>query len=90
MDKVKDSRSDWDTKEREKSKKTTKEVEITCPWVLHISKCKKDETWMVKTYTDVHKCVQTRDVKKCTSTFLSKDVEEKIIPNPKVPNKALR
>lgn len=45
---------------------------------------------MVKTFTDVHKCLQIRNVKKCTTIFLSQKVEECIKPNPKIPLSALK
>ncbi|PWA38189.1 transposase, MuDR [Artemisia annua] len=61
-----------------------------CPWVLWISKGPHDNSWIVKTYNPTHKCLQTREVKKCTASFLSKDVEESIVPNPKIPTLAVR
>ncbi|GJV88076.1 mutator type transposase [Tanacetum coccineum] len=39
----------------------------------------------VKTFKDTHKCLQSRIVKKCTASFLSKSVEESIKPNSKIP-----
>ncbi|KAJ9566968.1 hypothetical protein OSB04_002934 [Centaurea solstitialis] len=61
----------------------------TCPWVLYISTVKDDKSWVVKTYIDTHKCLQSRNVRQCTATFLSKLVEETIVPNPEIPLKAL-
>lgn len=43
-----------------------------CPWLLHISKGPLDNSWIVKTYKTTHKCLQTRQVKKCTASFLAK------------------
>ena len=62
---------------------------ITCPWTLHISNDNQG-TWTVQTLNDSHDCLQTRDVKKCTNKFLSKDIEEVIKPNPEIPIKALK
>lgn len=44
----------------------------------------------MKTFEDVHKCLQSRTVKKCTVAFLSKGVEATIKPNPKFPLSALK
>lgn len=63
--------------------------DITCPWTLHISP-NSQGTWVVKTFSDSHTCLQTREVKKCTNSFLTKDIEETIKPNPEIPIKALR
>ncbi|GJZ91173.1 ribonuclease H-like domain-containing protein [Tanacetum coccineum] len=43
-----------------------------------------NETLGVRTLKDTHTCLQSRIVSKCTSTFLSKDVEETIKPNDKI------
>ncbi|GJY90366.1 mutator type transposase [Tanacetum coccineum] len=45
---------------------------------------KNAETWWVKRFDDNHTCLQSRTVGKCTASFLSKEVEETIKPNPKV------
>lgn len=67
-----------------------KHSEPECPWSLQCSKLPNEDTWQVKTFEDVHKCLQSRTVKKCTATFLSKEVEETIKPNPKIPVSALK
>nr|GEU94423.1 hypothetical protein [Tanacetum cinerariifolium] len=61
-----------------------------CPWSLQCSKLPNEETWVVKTIKDTHKYLQSRIVKKCTASFLSKFVEESIKPNPKIPLNALK
>nr|GFA85477.1 hypothetical protein [Tanacetum cinerariifolium] len=60
------------------------------PWSLQCSKLPNEETWVVKTFKDTHKCLQSRIVKKCTASFLSKSVEESIKPNPKIPLNSLK
>ncbi|KAJ9567651.1 hypothetical protein OSB04_003617 [Centaurea solstitialis] len=57
----------------------------SCPWLLHISKGKHDATWMVKTFEDTHKCLQSMKVRACTASFLSKAVVEIITHNPEIP-----
>ncbi|GJU56463.1 hypothetical protein Tco_1230177, partial [Tanacetum coccineum] len=66
------------------------ENEKTCPWTLLVSKGSQEETWRVKTFVDNHSCLQSRDIKKCIATFLAKEVEDTIIPNPSIPTTALR
>ena len=65
-------------------------IKQNCPWTLLVSKGTQDETWRVKTFEDTHNFLQSRVVKKATATFLSKDVEDTIVPNPDIPTKALR
>ncbi|KAJ9565743.1 hypothetical protein OSB04_001709 [Centaurea solstitialis] len=62
----------------------------SCPWVLHISKGKDDACWMVKTFENTHKCLQSMRVKACTSSFLSKEFMQTIIHNREIPIKALQ
>ncbi|GJZ44113.1 mutator type transposase [Tanacetum coccineum] len=58
--------------------------------VCHISKLLKEETWKVKTFDDVHNCLQNRKVNMLTNSFLSKEIEETIVINPDVPVRALQ
>ncbi|GKC25058.1 hypothetical protein Tco_1027208 [Tanacetum coccineum] len=80
-----DSGSNKKTKKKGKVEDSNK-----CPWILHRSKSKNAETWWVKIFDDNHTCLQSRTVRKCTASFLSKQVEETIKPNPKVPISALK
>nr|GFB40629.1 hypothetical protein [Tanacetum cinerariifolium] len=52
--------------------------------------CEDGDDDSVKTFKDTHKCLQSRIVKKCTASFLSKSVEESIKPNPKIPLNAFK
>ncbi|KAI3712015.1 hypothetical protein L1987_70564 [Smallanthus sonchifolius] len=61
-----------------------------CPWVLLLSREKDSETWMVKTLVDEHKCLQSRSIKHCTSSFLCKQLMEQIEENPTIPTKAVQ
>ncbi|KAL4566631.1 hypothetical protein LXL04_030751 [Taraxacum kok-saghyz] len=60
-----------------------------CPWAVQISRSNENEDWMVKTVNDHHKCLQTRDVKSCTSKFLADNIFQQIQSNPSIPIKAL-
>ncbi|GJT19244.1 hypothetical protein Tco_0877950 [Tanacetum coccineum] len=61
-----------------------------CPWALQITKVKNSETWEVRTYSDEHKCLQSRQIHACTSKFLSKGIVDQIEKNPDVPIRALQ
>lgn len=60
-----------------------------CPWSLQVS-IGAEKKWLVKTFKGVHKCLQTRSLKMCTSTYLSEQISDIIISNPKIPTKALQ
>nr|GEY60301.1 hypothetical protein [Tanacetum cinerariifolium] len=57
---------------------------------MQVSKLPNEDTWEVKTLEDTHKCLQSRIVNKCTTTFLYRKVEESIKPNPKIPLNAIK
>ncbi|GJV65366.1 hypothetical protein Tco_1476194 [Tanacetum coccineum] len=66
-----------------------KEDKMSCPWLLYLSKGDKSK-WLVKTFKDEHKCLQSRQIKHCTSTFLSKQIIDLIIMNPHIPIKSIQ
>ncbi|KAJ0527485.1 putative transposase, mutator type, MULE transposase domain-containing protein [Helianthus annuus] len=61
----------------------------SCPWTLHVSKVKRESTWMVKTFIKDHLCLHTRDVALCTIGWLAKEIEPIIQVNPEIPLNAL-
>nr|XP_043620282.1 uncharacterized protein LOC122592140 [Erigeron canadensis] len=63
---------------------------FTCPWTIHVSKIKGSATWMVQTCKEEHKCLQSRSIKQCTSTFLAKNIIQQIEGNPDIPGRALQ
>ncbi|GKB62529.1 mutator type transposase [Tanacetum coccineum] len=65
------------------------EDKTTCPWLLYLSKRDKGK-WIIKTSKDEHHCLQSRKIKYCTSTFLSKYITDLIIMNPSMPIKAIQ
>lgn len=58
--------------------------------MLHVSNINKEGSWVVKTLINDHKCLQTRNVKLCTVSWLAKDLETTIFVNPSVPLGALQ
>lgn len=61
-----------------------------CPWVLYIHYSEKTQKWVVTTFKDEHKCLLSRKIKACTSTFLSQHVVDLIQLNPEMPVKAIQ
>ena len=55
-----------------KNKSKVKESTVNkCPWVLLVSKYKKDDNWTVKTYVKDHVCLQSRKINACNYKFLN-------------------
>ncbi|CAI9284676.1 unnamed protein product [Lactuca saligna] len=72
-------------------KKKVKDGSIhKCPWVLLVSKWKKDINWTVKTYEKQHTCLQTRKIRACNYKFLSEQIVDTVEANPEIPLRALR
>nr|GEV63745.1 hypothetical protein [Tanacetum cinerariifolium] len=53
-------------------------------------KIKEDETWVVKTFNDVHKCLQQINGKAATAGFLSKKIIDQVKVSPEIPVKAIQ
>ncbi|KAL4555306.1 hypothetical protein LXL04_037922 [Taraxacum kok-saghyz] len=74
-------------KNKSKVKKSTVNK---CPWVLLVSKYKKDDNWTVKTYVKDHVCLQSRKINACNYKFLSKSIIDQLETNPEIPIRALK
>ncbi|KAD6453940.1 hypothetical protein E3N88_08646 [Mikania micrantha] len=62
----------------------------TCPWTLHISNQFQEDSWVVKTFIDDHVCLQTREVKLFTISYIAKEIQSIIEANPSIPLRALQ
>nr|GEY68397.1 hypothetical protein [Tanacetum cinerariifolium] len=60
-----------------------------CPWLLYLSKGDKGK-YVIKTFKDDHKCLQSRKIKYRTLSFLSTHIIDLIILNPQMPIKAIQ
>ncbi|GJX83932.1 hypothetical protein Tco_0333413 [Tanacetum coccineum] len=60
------------------------------PWVLYVGKDKFTKKWMVKTYTDTHTCLQSREIKHYTYKFLSEKIFKQVRVNLDIPVKAVQ
>ncbi|GJZ34765.1 hypothetical protein Tco_0580582 [Tanacetum coccineum] len=61
-----------------------------CPWALKILKVNKTKTWEVRTYTNEHKCLQSREIHACTSKFFVKGIIKQVEKNPDIPIRTLQ
>ncbi|GKB44418.1 mutator type transposase [Tanacetum coccineum] len=61
-----------------------------CPWVVLVSKIKNTETWQVRTYKSVHKCLQSRTNLYATYHWYAKDLVEQLKTNPTIPVRAVQ
>ncbi|GJX08639.1 mutator type transposase [Tanacetum coccineum] len=84
-----ETRKNLDFKKGKGIMQDAKEDKLSCPWLLYLSKGDKSK-WLVKTFKDEHKCLQSRQIKHCTSTFLSKLITDLITMNPQIPIKVIQ
>ncbi|KAL4587589.1 hypothetical protein LXL04_000461 [Taraxacum kok-saghyz] len=76
------------SKKQSKGNKKTKAD--SCPWILHASRSTEESSWYIKTYEQVHTCLNSRKIKAATAKFLSNQFVDQLESNPKVPVKALQ
>nr|KAJ0185293.1 hypothetical protein LSAT_V11C900488940 [Lactuca sativa] len=63
---------------------------VKCTWKLHASRSSEQDYWFIKTYNQKHIFLQTRKIRSCTTTFLSKRIMDHIEANPGLPVHALQ
>ncbi|CAI9264928.1 unnamed protein product [Lactuca saligna] len=76
-----------------KNKTKGKEVnseKVNCSWFLHASRSNTESPWFVRTLNDNHTCLQSRKIRACTATFISKRIMDQIDTNPGIPLRALQ
>nr|GEV49471.1 hypothetical protein [Tanacetum cinerariifolium] len=76
-------------KGKDKMVNEQEEDKTECPWVLYISKGDTGK-WLVRTFKEEHKCLQSRKIKTCTLTFLLKHIQDLLVMNPEIPVKAIQ
>ncbi|KAD3337182.1 hypothetical protein E3N88_32702 [Mikania micrantha] len=79
-----------ETEPTEIHKGSNNPLKYSCPWLLLISKDKESGSWMVKTFIEDHKCIQTCKISACISSFLSQQLMEQIEENSNIPVKAMQ
>ncbi|GKD15856.1 hypothetical protein Tco_1205014 [Tanacetum coccineum] len=59
-----------------------------CPW--QGSNLQPRVKFVVKTHTDTHNCLQSKEIKHCTYNFLSEKIFDQVRVNPDIPVKAVQ
>nr|KAJ0213339.1 hypothetical protein LSAT_V11C400157690 [Lactuca sativa] len=77
------------TKNKSKGKELNSE-KVTCSWFLHASRSNTKSPRFVRTLNDNHTCFQSRKIRACTATFISKRIMDQIDMNPWIPLRALQ
>ncbi|KAK1425488.1 hypothetical protein QVD17_20840 [Tagetes erecta] len=62
----------------------------SCPWTLHISRNNTQAMFVVKTFKEEHRCLQTRKLRLYTVSAIAKELETLIESNPTIPVKSLQ
>ncbi|CAI9267133.1 unnamed protein product [Lactuca saligna] len=63
---------------------------VKCTWKLHASRLSEQDYWFIKTYNQKQICLQTRKIRSCTTTFISKRIMDQIEANPGLLVRALQ
>nr|KAJ0227649.1 hypothetical protein LSAT_V11C100003630 [Lactuca sativa] len=77
------------TKNKSKGKEVNSK-KVNCSWFLHASRSNTESPWFVRTLNDNHTCLQSRKIRACTATFISKRIMDQIDTNPGIPLRALQ
>ncbi|GJZ23028.1 hypothetical protein Tco_0560487 [Tanacetum coccineum] len=75
-----------------KGKKVNKQKKIdkySCPWTMLVAYT-NEGIWEVRTLIEYHNCLQSRDIKACTSRFLSDHVIKSLATNPDIHVRAVQ
>ncbi|GKA28798.1 hypothetical protein Tco_0715043 [Tanacetum coccineum] len=60
------------------------------PWVVYIHYVSDIQKWVVRTFKDEQKCLLSRKIKACTSSFMSSHLVDLIQMNPEIPTKVIQ
>ncbi|GKC71388.1 hypothetical protein Tco_1117271 [Tanacetum coccineum] len=83
---------DKDKTVQEKGKnvnKPKKKDKYSCPWIMLVAYTNKGR-WEVRTLTEDHNYLQSREIKACTSRFLSYHIIKSLATNPDIPVRAVQ
>ncbi|GJR30841.1 hypothetical protein Tco_1107073 [Tanacetum coccineum] len=70
-----------------KGKKVNKQKKVdeySCPWKMLVVYTNEGR-WEVRTLIENHNCIQSREIKECTSRFLSDHIIKSLATNPDIP-----
>ncbi|GJS02021.1 hypothetical protein Tco_0318529 [Tanacetum coccineum] len=75
-----------------KGKKVNKQKKVdrySCPWTMLVAYTNEGR-WEVRTLIEDHNCLQSREIKACTSRFLSDHIIKSLATNPDIPVRAVQ
>nr|KAJ0199213.1 hypothetical protein LSAT_V11C600322510 [Lactuca sativa] len=75
------------------SKRKGKELKIqkvTCGWYIHAFRSNPESDWFIRTLTQTHTCLQTRKLRGCTASLISKKIFDQVEANPNIPLRAIQ
>nr|KAJ0192448.1 hypothetical protein LSAT_V11C800434430 [Lactuca sativa] len=70
--------------------KTVISQKDSCLFAIQISRSTEEEQWLVKTVIHENLCLQSRNVKACTSRYLASTILQKVDSDPRIPVTAIQ
>nr|KAJ0201017.1 hypothetical protein LSAT_V11C600322690 [Lactuca sativa] len=70
--------------------KELKTQKVTCGWYIHASRSNPGSDWFIRTLNQTHTCLQTRKLRACTASLISKKIFDQVEANPDIPLRAIQ
>nr|KAJ0213473.1 hypothetical protein LSAT_V11C400168770 [Lactuca sativa] len=70
--------------------KELKTQKVTCGWYIHASRSNPESDWFIRTLNQTHTCLQTRKLRACTASLISKKIFDQVEANPDIPLRAIQ
>ncbi|XP_052624780.1 uncharacterized protein LOC111898031 [Lactuca sativa] len=70
--------------------KELKTQKVTCGWYIHASRSNPESDWLIRTLNQTHTCLQTRKLRACTASLISKKIFDQVEANPDIPLRAIQ
>ena len=70
--------------------KELKTQKVTSGWYIHASRSNPESDWFIRTLNQTHTCLQTRKLRACTASLISKKIFDQVEANPDIPLRAIQ
>nr|KAJ0199443.1 hypothetical protein LSAT_V11C600322600 [Lactuca sativa] len=70
--------------------KELKTQKVTCGWYIHASRSNPKSDSFIRTLNETHTCLQTRKLRACTASLISKKIFDQVEANPDIPLRAIQ
>nr|KAJ0212314.1 hypothetical protein LSAT_V11C400220460 [Lactuca sativa] len=67
-----------------------KTQKVTCGWYIHASRSIPESDWFIRTLNQTHTCLQTRKLRACTASLISKKIFDQVEANTDIPLRAIQ